>query len=583
MKAKGIRLVIIGVYCRIWLQREHINVLLAVVVLTVLISLEDIAANVSWLGHHKLLIWAERVIIVVMIHCLLWSAPLLLHTLFVSVTEVTGAHHFRRTVRLNVNLLILLPNGLKLILANSSSKSACSILATRCCSCRMSSIILFLQIYGARLETRSWRFIRICVWVGLSGPKILRMNTHEEGHLVAAGRRLWRITFLAPRASPLLPTTPTAQIIIVVLASPGRLYSTRKAGHLNLSHPLLYFALIKQKWRVKRGRISHRSRFGKKLKIGGQRLSLLFGGMISGTVRIVANPTGTSPCFVHVRMVLTFFPSVRKLAQNALLTPIFVISDALSRIPLGTLLRLIGILVRLASKVLPIVRIDTQFSLVVFLFIRTPCCLEVEHVKVAVLLVEFDQINWEFLIGVSKSTKLPIIALLILAQERLTKFGLVLFGVVKFFNRVVGVGTSIADNARLPFLFYHILASFRPIGAQFAPPIFHFVMIHGTSLWIVTFGVQITLFGLEKGQVEKNLHSCCLAASCLRTGWVRGLRALGLFAVGGTCIANLRGVGRGEKRIWSTVRPPFQLETLISSAAHVYVILCAIADLFGIW
>lgn len=310
---------------------------------------------------------------------------------------------------------------------------------------------------------------------------------------------------MASRASSLLPTAPpTTQI----LASPGDLDSTRKTSYLHLTRALFYLALIQQKWGVKRGRISHGSRLGKNLEIGGQRLSLLLRGVIAGTVFIIANSTGTPARFVHLRMVLTFFPSVRKLTQKALLTPVFVIIDALSRIPLGTLLRLVGILMRFSSKVLPVVGIDAQLALMVFLFVGTPGRFEVEHVEVAVLIVQIDQIDRKFLICVRKSTKLPIIALLILAQEGLTKFGLVLFGVVKFFYCVVRVGTSIANNARLPFLFYHILTSFCPVSAQFAPPIFHFVMIHGTSLWVVTFRVQITLFGLEKGQVEKNLHSC---------------------------------------------------------------------------
>ena len=83
-----------------------------------------------------------------------------------------------------------------------------------------------------------------------------------------------------------------------------------------------------------------------------------------------------------VRMVLLLFPSMTIITLILILASILVGADKLSRSPVWALLLCVLIQLRLATKVLPIVRKYTNISLMLNLVVWTPHSLEMKHVEV---------------------------------------------------------------------------------------------------------------------------------------------------------------------------------------------------------
>ena len=95
-------------------------------------------------------------------------------------------------------------------------------------------------------------------------------------------------------------------------------------------------------------------------------------------------------------MVLLFLPAVRIGTQILIWAPLHVARNEIARFPLGAHFGRVREHRRSASIILPVMRIDANFAIVIIFSIRTPHRLEMIHVKVHVNIVQFNHIDGEF-------------------------------------------------------------------------------------------------------------------------------------------------------------------------------------------
>jgi hypothetical protein len=81
---------------------------------------------------------------------------------------------------------------------------------------------------------------------------------------------------------------------------------------------------------------------------------------------------------------LAFIPSMAEGAFQAKCASVLVDTYRFRYVPLAANLARVGNLIRLPSKILPVVRIDTRFSLVLRVNERTPHCFVMEDVEVCI-------------------------------------------------------------------------------------------------------------------------------------------------------------------------------------------------------
>jgi hypothetical protein len=103
--------------------------------------------------------------------------------------------------------------------------------------------------------------------------------------------------------------------------------------------------------------------------------------------------SGTPAGFVAVGVEFALFPTVAVLAEQTVAACVDVIADCVFAVPLVTLLLLVLVLLWFAAIVLPIVGKDAVIPRMVWLVVRTPHRLEMEHVKVAVFLKAVNQVD----------------------------------------------------------------------------------------------------------------------------------------------------------------------------------------------
>lgn len=104
------------------------------------------------------------------------------------------------------------------------------------------------------------------------------------------------------------------------------------------------------------------------------------------------------------RVVFLLLPPVRVRTSIFVFASIRVDRDEVFALPLGTLLLLVVVQVRLSSEVLPVVGIHTGISLVFGLIVGTPDGLEVEHVEVDISIHLVDHVHRELVLVMSKRT-----------------------------------------------------------------------------------------------------------------------------------------------------------------------------------
>lgn len=90
---------------------------------------------------------------------------------------------------------------------------------------------------------------------------------------------------------------------------------------------------------------------------------------------------------VYQRMIFKFFPPVTLIAFLSERTAILIVQNEVSRFPMRTRDWIIIRYLRLSSVILPVVGINTECFVVLSKIERTPGSLEMEHVKVVIVLV----------------------------------------------------------------------------------------------------------------------------------------------------------------------------------------------------
>ena len=85
-----------------------------------------------------------------------------------------------------------------------------------------------------------------------------------------------------------------------------------------------------------------------------------------------------------VWVVLQLFPPMTIAAIVSIYTSFFVIRNFFLRIPSSALLRAVSIQIRLAAEILPVMSVNTAFSIVVTLLIWAPHCFEMKTIEVCI-------------------------------------------------------------------------------------------------------------------------------------------------------------------------------------------------------
>ena len=185
--------------------------------------------------------------------------------------------------------------------------------------------------------------------------------------------------------------------------------------------------------------------------------------MIIWTVRLnAAFILSASMHFIVKRMIFLFFPPVRKSASILILAAICICLNKMLCLPLRALFSLIIKIVRLPSKILPIMGINTSIPWMRCIWVRAPDCLEMKHIEVCrklavgahvivcILLTNVfgdselvQQVNRYLIFSMSKGTHITIITRLNFRWVARAKFYLVLLWMIEFLNSIVRASAAI--------------------------------------------------------------------------------------------------------------------------------------------
>ena len=108
------------------------------------------------------------------------------------------------------------------------------------------------------------------------------------------------------------------------------------------------------------------------------------------TVQILTVLLGAGVSFVDFRVKLKLLPTVAIRAMKAIIASIVIFYNLFLRVPRPTLMCLVHVQVRLAPKILPVVRVHTNLPLVLLLLVRAPRRLKMKHVKVRITIIPLN-------------------------------------------------------------------------------------------------------------------------------------------------------------------------------------------------
>jgi hypothetical protein len=120
---------------------------------------------------------------------------------------------------------------------------------------------------------------------------------------------------------------------------------------------------------------------------------------------------------------------------------VFISSSVFFSFPATALCVWVFVLIRSASVILPVVGINAKITLMLFVTEWTPHCFKMEHVEIRVFFHFIKLCDRQFRLVMSKSANLPIFTLVYIFRISRTKFGLVLFWMVKFLDSVMTFNT----------------------------------------------------------------------------------------------------------------------------------------------
>jgi hypothetical protein len=121
--------------------------------------------------------------------------------------------------------------------------------------------------------------------------------------------------------------------------------------------------------------------------------------------------------FEKVRMILLLLPAMRLLASVLLLTTVSVRANEVISLPIRAYVSTVSKYLRFTAIVLPVVRIDTHFPIVIIISVGAPHCFEMVKVEIHVHFVVLNQFNWELFSAMSEATEFPILTLLFILSQ----------------------------------------------------------------------------------------------------------------------------------------------------------------------
>ena len=197
------------------------------------------------------------------------------------------------------------------------------------------------------------------------------------------------------------------------------------------------------------------------------------------------------------RVVLLLLPPVRELAPVLVLAPVRICLYEILGFPLRALLLLVFEDVRFPPEVLPVVRIHTRVPRMRGVRVGAPHRLEMEHVKVRVLLELVQQVHCHFFFRVRKCTHVAVVTRLHLAWVRLTEFHLILFRVIEFLYAIVRARAGVAQGTLVVRLRRdHVRTDLGGVAAQVTSAVFLRFVVEEALLRIVLVR-NLTLLCLE--------------------------------------------------------------------------------------
>jgi hypothetical protein len=150
-----------------------------------------------------------------------------------------------------------------------------------------------------------------------------------------------------------------------------------------------------------------------------------------------------------------------------------------------------------ASEVLPVMSINADLAVVVILAVRAPDSLEKEHVEIHIDRVLLNQLNRQLALAVRERAEFLVLAGgAAWLEVRRAELGLVLIGVVKLLNPVVGTVAELTFGAVADFP-GNLGADFGLVRTKGPSSVFVKVVIEGAALEVVILRVLLTLVDFE--------------------------------------------------------------------------------------
>lgn len=169
--------------------------------------------------------------------------------------------------------------------------------------------------------------------------------------------------------------------------------------------------------------------------------------------------------FEEVWMIFLLLPAMRVQALILIRTPFRVRAYKVVNLPVWTHFARVKERRRPATEVLPVVCINTDFTIVIILSVGAPDSLEVEHVKIHIDLILLYQLDRELALIMSKRAVFLVLTRWAPHLEiRRAKLSFVLIWVIEFFNTIMGSLAEVLLGAILVFA-NHIWTNFGLINA----------------------------------------------------------------------------------------------------------------------
>jgi hypothetical protein len=161
---------------------------------------------------------------------------------------------------------------------------------------------------------------------------------------------------------------------------------------------------------------------------------------------------GALLCSIVPRVVLHFFPAVTLLTVEFIGTAFFVLGYVAVWLPIRTRERLVGIVLRLSSVVLPVVVVDAVRFIVLDEIERTVDGFIVKDVEIFIVGVVFDEIDFNVFFGVCEGAVDAVLATRAVVRVPGAELRFVLVFAVEFFDFIVcfraGVAFGTVCNVR---------------------------------------------------------------------------------------------------------------------------------------